>query len=191
MHHLSVLLLLLGLTPGSPGWLWFCGRQSRRGCFAVRRGSAVRQRGVERCCFPPAARAACFPPARLRPAPRVSRFYFRLCYQLSLRLLRGNFLLRRLLKFPSSADPRSARRIAQPWTPPWPPAAAPSVLKHLAVASCRRSPYSYSHFDFMYSVWFEVKGSGNCAYLESKGVSASGCYLTRKWVCSLNINSAQ
>lgn len=38
---------------------------------------------------------------------------------------------------------------------------------------------------------FEVKGSGNCAYLESKGVSASGCYLTRKWVCSLNINSAQ
>ncbi|XP_038011294.1 C-type lectin domain family 2 member B-like [Motacilla alba alba] len=37
---------------------------------------------------------------------------------------------------------------------------------------------------------FEVKGSGSCAYLESKGVSASGCYLTRKWVCSLNINSA-
>ncbi|KAM6314491.1 uncharacterized protein O3Q21_009574 [Podargus strigoides] len=37
----------------------------------------------------------------------------------------------------------------------------------------------------------EVKGSGNCAYLESKGVSASGCYLTRKWVCSLNINVAQ
>uniref|UniRef100_A0A8C0BU19 C-type lectin domain-containing protein n=1 Tax=Buteo japonicus TaxID=224669 RepID=A0A8C0BU19_9AVES len=34
----------------------------------------------------------------------------------------------------------------------------------------------------------EVKGSGNCAYLESKGVSASGCYLTRKWVCSLNIS---
>ncbi|XP_050567493.1 C-type lectin domain family 2 member L-like isoform X1 [Cygnus atratus] len=32
----------------------------------------------------------------------------------------------------------------------------------------------------------EVKGSGNCAYLESKGVSASGCYLTRKWVCSLS-----
>ncbi|NWI45058.1 CLC2L protein, partial [Picathartes gymnocephalus] len=31
---------------------------------------------------------------------------------------------------------------------------------------------------------FEVKGSGNCAYLESKGVSASGCHLTRKWVCS-------
>ncbi|XP_053834256.1 C-type lectin domain family 2 member B-like isoform X2 [Vidua macroura] len=28
---------------------------------------------------------------------------------------------------------------------------------------------------------FEVKGSGSCAYLESKGVSASGCYLTRKW----------
>ncbi|XP_061213700.1 C-type lectin domain family 2 member L-like isoform X2 [Neopsephotus bourkii] len=28
----------------------------------------------------------------------------------------------------------------------------------------------------------EVKGSGSCAYLESKGVSASGCYLTRKWV---------
>ncbi|KAI6079827.1 C-type lectin domain family 2 member L [Aix galericulata] len=27
----------------------------------------------------------------------------------------------------------------------------------------------------------EVKGSGNCAYLESKGVSASGCYLTRKF----------
>uniref|UniRef100_A0A8C3MEA5 Uncharacterized protein n=1 Tax=Geospiza parvula TaxID=87175 RepID=A0A8C3MEA5_GEOPR len=38
---------------------------------------------------------------------------------------------------------------------------------------------------------FEVKGSGSCAYLESKGVSASGCYLTRKWVCSLNINSAR
>ncbi|XP_066175771.1 C-type lectin domain family 2 member L-like [Sylvia atricapilla] len=38
---------------------------------------------------------------------------------------------------------------------------------------------------------FEVKGSGNCAYLESKGVSASGCHLTRKWVCSLTINSAQ
>ncbi|XP_058682025.1 C-type lectin domain family 2 member L-like [Poecile atricapillus] len=38
---------------------------------------------------------------------------------------------------------------------------------------------------------FEVKGSGSCAYLESKGVSASGCSLTRKWVCSLNINSAQ
>ncbi|KAM9640862.1 C-type lectin domain family 2 member B-like isoform 2-T4 [Morphnus guianensis] len=37
----------------------------------------------------------------------------------------------------------------------------------------------------------EVKGSGNCAYLESKGVSASGCYLTRKWVCSLNISLAQ
>jgi len=37
----------------------------------------------------------------------------------------------------------------------------------------------------------EVKGSGNCAYLESKGVSASGCYLTRKWVCSLNINLAR
>ncbi|XP_029819826.1 C-type lectin domain family 2 member L-like [Manacus vitellinus] len=37
----------------------------------------------------------------------------------------------------------------------------------------------------------EVKGSGNCAYLESKGVSASGCYLTRKWVCSLTINSAR
>ncbi|KAM6439677.1 C-type lectin domain family 2 member L-like [Rhynochetos jubatus] len=36
----------------------------------------------------------------------------------------------------------------------------------------------------------EVKGSGNCAYLESKGVSASGCYLTRKWVCSLNISLA-
>ncbi|KAM6321259.1 C-type lectin domain family 2 member B-like [Aegotheles albertisi] len=34
----------------------------------------------------------------------------------------------------------------------------------------------------------EVKGSGSCAYLESKGVSASGCYLTRKWVCSLNMN---
>uniref|UniRef100_A0A803WB17 C-type lectin domain-containing protein n=1 Tax=Ficedula albicollis TaxID=59894 RepID=A0A803WB17_FICAL len=32
---------------------------------------------------------------------------------------------------------------------------------------------------------FEVKGSGSCAYLEPKGVSASGCYLTRKWVCSL------
>ncbi|XP_059701991.1 C-type lectin domain family 2 member L-like [Haemorhous mexicanus] len=38
---------------------------------------------------------------------------------------------------------------------------------------------------------FEVKGSGSCAYLESRGVSASGCYLTRKWVCSLNINSAR
>ncbi|XP_032544835.1 C-type lectin domain family 2 member L-like isoform X2 [Chiroxiphia lanceolata] len=37
----------------------------------------------------------------------------------------------------------------------------------------------------------EVKGSGNCAYLESKGVSASGCYLTRKWVCSLTMNSAR
>ncbi|KAM4670254.1 C-type lectin domain family 2 member B-like [Amazona ochrocephala] len=37
----------------------------------------------------------------------------------------------------------------------------------------------------------EVKGSGNCAYLESKGVSASGCYLTRKWVCSLNIGLAR
>ncbi|KAM6287224.1 C-type lectin domain family 2 member L-like isoform 1-T1 [Spheniscus humboldti] len=37
----------------------------------------------------------------------------------------------------------------------------------------------------------EVKGSGNCAYLESKGVSASGCYLTRKWVCSLNISLAR
>ncbi|XP_050180555.1 C-type lectin domain family 2 member L-like isoform X2 [Myiozetetes cayanensis] len=37
----------------------------------------------------------------------------------------------------------------------------------------------------------EVKGSGNCAYLESKGASASGCYLTRKWVCSLTINSAR
>uniref|UniRef100_A0A8C0E9Y9 C-type lectin domain-containing protein n=1 Tax=Bubo bubo TaxID=30461 RepID=A0A8C0E9Y9_BUBBB len=36
----------------------------------------------------------------------------------------------------------------------------------------------------------EVKGSGNCAYLESKGVSVSGCYLTRKWVCSLNISLA-
>lgn len=39
-------------------------------------------------------------------------------------------------------------------------------------------------------VRFEVKGSGSCAYLESRGVSASGCYLTRKWVCSLNVNSA-
>uniref|UniRef100_A0A674GFW7 C-type lectin domain family 2 member L-like n=1 Tax=Taeniopygia guttata TaxID=59729 RepID=A0A674GFW7_TAEGU len=38
---------------------------------------------------------------------------------------------------------------------------------------------------------FEVKDSGSCAYLDSKGVSASGCYLTRKWVCSLDINSAQ
>ncbi|XP_064886039.1 C-type lectin domain family 2 member L isoform X1 [Columba livia] len=37
----------------------------------------------------------------------------------------------------------------------------------------------------------EVKGSGNCAYLESKGVSASGCYLTRKWVCSLNNSLAR
>ncbi|XP_065507905.1 C-type lectin domain family 2 member L-like isoform X3 [Caloenas nicobarica] len=37
----------------------------------------------------------------------------------------------------------------------------------------------------------EVKGSGNCAYLESKGVSASGCYLTRKWVCSLNTSLAR
>ncbi|XP_054043917.1 C-type lectin domain family 2 member L-like [Rissa tridactyla] len=37
----------------------------------------------------------------------------------------------------------------------------------------------------------EVKGSGNCAYLESKGVSASGCYLTRKWVCSLSISLAR
>ncbi|XP_071407752.1 C-type lectin domain family 2 member L-like [Pithys albifrons albifrons] len=36
----------------------------------------------------------------------------------------------------------------------------------------------------------EIKGSGDCAYLESKGVSASGCCLTRKWVCSLNISSA-
>uniref|UniRef100_A0A8B9BWZ2 C-type lectin domain-containing protein n=1 Tax=Anser brachyrhynchus TaxID=132585 RepID=A0A8B9BWZ2_9AVES len=36
----------------------------------------------------------------------------------------------------------------------------------------------------------EVKGSGNCAYLESKGVSASGCYLTRKWVCSLSTSLA-
>ncbi|XP_064012082.1 C-type lectin domain family 2 member L-like [Pogoniulus pusillus] len=36
----------------------------------------------------------------------------------------------------------------------------------------------------------EVKGSGNCAYLESKGVSASGCYLTRKWVCSFNVSLA-
>ncbi|XP_030314950.1 C-type lectin domain family 2 member L-like isoform X2 [Calypte anna] len=33
----------------------------------------------------------------------------------------------------------------------------------------------------------EVKGSGNCAYLNSKGVSASGCYLTRRWVCSLDV----
>uniref|UniRef100_A0A8C3VAA1 C-type lectin domain-containing protein n=1 Tax=Catharus ustulatus TaxID=91951 RepID=A0A8C3VAA1_CATUS len=37
---------------------------------------------------------------------------------------------------------------------------------------------------------FEVKGSGSCAYLESKGVSASGCYLTRKWVCSLSDSEA-
>ncbi|XP_068810427.1 C-type lectin domain family 2 member B-like isoform X1 [Struthio camelus] len=36
----------------------------------------------------------------------------------------------------------------------------------------------------------EVKGSGNCAYLDSKGVSASGCSLTRKWVCSLNTSLA-
>ncbi|XP_025962076.1 C-type lectin domain family 2 member B-like isoform X1 [Dromaius novaehollandiae] len=36
----------------------------------------------------------------------------------------------------------------------------------------------------------EVKGSGNCAYLESKGVSASGCSLTRKWVCSLSTSLA-
>ncbi|XP_035747967.1 C-type lectin domain family 2 member B-like [Egretta garzetta] len=36
----------------------------------------------------------------------------------------------------------------------------------------------------------EVKGSGNCAYLEAKGVSASGCFLTRKWVCSLNVSLA-
>ncbi|XP_057243044.1 C-type lectin domain family 2 member L-like [Malurus melanocephalus] len=37
---------------------------------------------------------------------------------------------------------------------------------------------------------FAVKGSGSCAYLEPRGVSASGCYLTRRWVCSLNIDSA-
>ncbi|XP_067998075.1 C-type lectin domain family 2 member B-like [Melanerpes formicivorus] len=36
----------------------------------------------------------------------------------------------------------------------------------------------------------EVKGSGSCAYLEPKGVSASGCYLTRKWICSLNVSLA-
>uniref|UniRef100_A0A8C5UC73 C-type lectin domain-containing protein n=1 Tax=Malurus cyaneus samueli TaxID=2593467 RepID=A0A8C5UC73_9PASS len=29
---------------------------------------------------------------------------------------------------------------------------------------------------------FAVKGSGSCAYLEPRGVSASGCYLTRRWV---------
>ncbi|XP_061863552.1 C-type lectin domain family 2 member B-like [Colius striatus] len=37
----------------------------------------------------------------------------------------------------------------------------------------------------------EVKDFGDCAYLESEGVSASGCYLTRKWVCSLNISLAR
>ncbi|KAM6290386.1 killer cell lectin-like receptor subfamily B member 1A [Porphyrio hochstetteri] len=37
----------------------------------------------------------------------------------------------------------------------------------------------------------EVNGSGNCAYLEPRGVSASGCSLTRKWVCSLNIRVAK
>uniref|UniRef100_A0A8C5UCR0 C-type lectin domain-containing protein n=1 Tax=Malurus cyaneus samueli TaxID=2593467 RepID=A0A8C5UCR0_9PASS len=37
---------------------------------------------------------------------------------------------------------------------------------------------------------FAVKGSGSCAYLEPRGVSASGCYLTRRWVCSLSRDSA-
>ncbi|XP_039918696.1 C-type lectin domain family 2 member L-like [Hirundo rustica] len=57
--------------------------------------------------------------------------------------------------------------------------------------SKRDEEFCWVNGEALHNELFEVKGSGSCAYLESKGVSASGCFLTRKWVCSLSINSAQ